>query len=117
MEQQILVRKKESKVYKSDEIKIIKIEYAEDKIGQEIEIKKEKTVYCDIESISSKEWHQAGNKGMKPELKIIMPKPDYTGETMAEVEGKEYTIYRTYAQKKSEDIELYLTKKVGTCKT
>lgn len=103
-------------MYKSDEINLIKTEYTKDKISQEVEGKKKKEIYCDIESITWKEWHDAGRNGLKPEFKITAAKHDYENEKFVEIDGEEYAVYRTYNPKNSDDIELYVTQKGGiTC--
>ena len=38
--------------------------------------------------------------------------PDYNGETIAELNGVRYSVYRTYLGK-NETIELYLERKAG----
>lgn len=100
-------------MYKSNRIKLISVTYRADKIGQEIETKQEKNVYCDIENVTQSEYHNAGRNGLKPEFKLVLSKYDYSEEKIVELDGVQYAIYRTYSSRKNDDIELYVTKKGG----
>lgn len=73
-----------------------------------------KTVLCKVASITRNEFFNAGLAGMNPEIELIMNAIEYSGETIAEVEGTTYSIYRTYRQANNDDIELYLERKAGT---
>lgn len=98
---------------RSSVIKLIKAEYTEDEIGQRVPVETSREVFCSIESISGKEWLEAGQKGLNPEIKITMFCYDYENEMVVEIEGKRYAVYRTY-RAKNETLELYLEKKAGT---
>lgn len=97
---------------RSNVIKLVKLEHTEDEIGQQIPVETSRDVFCSIESISGKEWLEAGQKGLNPEIKITMFCYDYENETIVEINGKRYAVYRTYLGK-NETIELYLEKKAG----
>ena len=72
-----------------------------------------KTVYCQVGSVSRAEFYEAGRNGLNPEFRLTMFGPDYEGERICELDGKQYAIYRTY-QAKNDMIELYVIRKGGT---
>lgn len=86
--------------------------YAADAIGQMVGTEVRSDVYCNVSSVSQSEWFQAGQQGLKPELKITMFSPDYNGQRIAEVNGVRYGVYRTYIRQ-DELLELYLERKTG----
>ena len=65
-----------------------------------------------IESVTRDEWATAGQMGFQASFRITMFLYDYEGETIAEVNGKRYGIYRTY-HSGPDEIELYLGEKAG----
>lgn len=69
-------------------------------------------VYCDIQSVSQNEFFKANELGFKPQFKITMFKYDYDGESIIEVDGVRYSIYRTF-EGRNDTLELYCEKKVG----
>lgn len=70
------------------------------------------TVYCDIQSVSQNEFFKANELGFKPQLKVTMFKYDYDNESIIEIDGVRYSIYRTF-EGRNDEIELYCEKKVG----
>ena len=85
--------------------------YEQDSYGV-ISAHEEKTkVYCDVTSVSQKEWFEGGRNGLNPEYKMTMFKYDYSGEQILEYNEVQYTIYRTY--EKGDLIELYVQKRKG----
>lgn len=91
---------------------LISATYTKDLIGQPIPTYQERTVFCDIGSVSGSEWAEAGRNGIKAELRIVMNRYEYEGEKECAVDGIRYGIYRTYIGK-GESIELYLERKAG----
>ena len=65
-----------------------------------------------IDSVTRDEWATAGQMGFQAEFRITMFLHDYEGETIAELNGKRYGIYRTY-HSAPDEIELYLGEKAG----
>lgn len=98
---------------RSNVITLISQSFEKDDIGQPVPIESKREVYCNVSSIGQNEWYEAGNRGFRPELKITMFLYDYDNETVVELEGKRYAVYRTYITQKSECIELYLQEKAG----
>lgn len=83
-----------------------------DSIGCYTETTTSRTVYGNITSVSASEFFAGGQNGFKPEYRITMFGPDYQGETRCEVDGVEYSIYRTY-KGKTDTVELYLERRAG----
>lgn len=74
----------------------------------------EKTdVFGTVSSVARSEWYAAGEEGRKPELVFTTPIINYSGQPEAEYHGKRYSIYRTYLRQGSDEMELYLERKVG----
>lgn len=93
---------------------LISLSYEEDHLGQRIPNGENRTeVFVTVDSIDRREWMDAGRNGMKPELKLKTASVNYSGEKEIEYEGTMYSIYRTYNIPDSDEIELYLQRKVG----
>lgn len=86
--------------------------YTQDDIGQQMPVETRKDVFCNITSVSASEFFEAGQAGFKPEFRATMFVYDYSGESIAELEGVRYSVYRTYLGR-NETIELYLERKAG----
>lgn len=86
--------------------------YEKDALNQLIPVEKKQEVFCTIKSLQQSEWFAAGNAGLKTQFRIDVFIDDYAGESLAEVDGVRYEIYRTY-QAENDRIELYLEKKAG----
>lgn len=97
---------------KSDVITLWQATYTTDDIGQRTATKTAKTAYCQVDSISRAEWHEAGRNGIRPEYVFTMFAPEYEGELEVEYRGKTYSVYRTY-ERKDEKIELYVEARGG----
>lgn len=93
-------------------INLLSKTYSADEIGNRIEVVTKKPVFANISSISSKEFFDAGQNGLKPDHKFIMREFEYNGEDSLEFNEVVYSIYRTFSR---EDgfVELYTEKKVG----
>ena len=98
---------------RSDVVFLIKETFDRDEYGVLKSEKTEREVFCNIGSISQKEFYRAGEQGLKPQYKITLSNAaDYEGEELLKLHNKEYVIYRTYINK-TEAIELYVTEKIG----
>ncbi len=94
---------------------LIKQTVKSDKIGQQKVISEEKNeVFCTISSVTRSEWRDAGQNGIAAELKVVMPRVNYSEERIALVDGERKAIYRTYCPEDSDEIELYLKSEAGT---
>jgi len=71
----------------------------------------EKQVYCEVNSISSNEFFNAGEAGHKPAFRFDVFQGDYEGEQRVEYKEKLYYIYRTYLY--GDTMELYAEERIG----
>lgn len=91
---------------------LIGMTYVKDALNQYVSQETRREVFCTVHSISGAEWFDAGRNGVKAQLKIKLFAPEYNGETIVELKGKRYAVYRTYLAK-NEQMELYLEEKAG----
>lgn len=87
--------------------------YITDRIGQLIPVEDKKEVFCDVISISSKEFSNAGVLGLKPVIAFKIWTNEYNGEETVEYNDVRYSVYRTY-NNSTNRTELYCEKKVGS---
>ena len=97
---------------RSDKIVLVSVITSQDTIGQVTTTTKEKSVFCNVQSISQNEFFQASKNGLNPSYKVSMFRYDYSGEKIAKYNNTEYGIYRTYIGR-NDTIELYLEEKQG----
>ena len=69
-------------------------------------------VFCNVSSITQREFFEAGRNGFNPEYRFTMFKYDYQDERLVEYNGKSYAVYRTY-EGRNDEIELYCERKGG----
>ena len=67
----------------------------------------ERAVYAEISSIGSNEFFKAAVQSLKASLVFKVFFADYNKEQRVLYCNKEYNIYRTYLNEKSDKIELY----------
>lgn len=96
----------------NDEVSLVHVEYIEDTIGQQVPTETLRVVFCNIESVSSREFFEAGRNGLSAEKKITMRIADYDNEAIVQIGNFRYGIYRTFV-KDLDTIELYLERKEG----
>lgn len=94
-------------------IYLISQAYSQDDIGQVIASESKNEVWASLQSITRAELADAGQNGLQPQFVAVTPIVNYNGESIAEINGKRYGIYRTYFSPDSDSIELYLERKVG----
>lgn len=88
--------------------------YIEDEIGQHIPQKEQLfQIFVSLSSVSRSEFYQAGANGLSPEYVLKTASVNYSGETELEYNDVRYSIYRTYLTPETDEIELYIQKKVG----
>lgn len=78
----------------------------------EMIIKNEKEVYCNVKSISRNEFYKASTGGFKPSLVFIIHSFEYENEEKVNFEGSIYNVIRTYMIN-TEEIELTCEKVLG----
>lgn len=82
-----------------------------DKYGNEVATETERTVYCEVDSISQTEFYAAANTELNPEYRFTIFFGDYEGESLVKFNGARYSVYRTY--RTGDDLELYTERKIG----
>lgn len=97
----------------NDTLFLLSTTYTKDKYGQSIPTNVKVEVFCDKQSVSRSEFHNAGRNGLNPQFVFTVFKGDYNGEAVCEYDGLTYSIYRTY-ETDSDYIELYVERKGGT---
>ena len=97
---------------RSNVLALVGVTYTTDALNQQIPQETTRDVFCNISSVSSQEFFDAGQAGLNPEWRVTVFAPDYNGETIAELNGVRYGVYRTYLGK-NETIELNLERKAG----
>lgn len=85
----------------------------------------QREVFARVDSVERSEFFAAGQKGLRPELRVTLAAIEYEGEQVCAVDGVRYAVYRTYrttgdayyrTNRKALDIdemELYLQREVG----
>ena len=72
----------------------------------------ERMVFCNVSSVTQREWFEGGRSGLNPELRVTMFAYDYGNEELVKVNNIIYSIYRTYITD-NDEIELYLERRHG----
>ena len=98
---------------RSDVINLIETLTAQDDHGVWQKTYRSRSVFCQVESVSQREFYEAGRNGLNPSLKFIVFFGDYNNEPTLTYKGQTYAIYRTY-QRKDDLLELYCERKGGT---
>lgn len=91
---------------------LIGVAYKDDALLQKVPVETKREIFCEVCSVQQSEWFSAGQKGLKAQLVLKVFPDDYAGESLIEVDGIRYGIYRTYLTKNYK-LELYLEKKGG----
>ena len=94
-----------------DVITLITQTITTDKYGNEEATETERTVYCEVDSISQTEFYAAANTELNPEYRFTIFFGDYEGESLVKFNGARYSVYRTY--RTGDDLELYTERKIG----
>ena len=95
----------------TDVITLITQTITTDKYGNEVATETERTVYCEVDSISQTEFYAAANTELNPEYRFTIFFGDYEGESLVKFNGARYSVYRTY--RTGDDLELYAERKIG----
>ncbi len=73
----------------------------------------QKEVFAEIYSAGAAEFFQASAGGFKPEGKALVWRFEYNGQSILELEGQRFAIYRTYWAPGSKKIELHFGYEIG----
>lgn len=84
----------------------------QDACGIEQVVQTERQVFCNVSSVTQREWFEGGRIGLNPEYRMTMFAYDYAGEQLLKFNGIIYSIYRTYITD-TDEIELYVQRKQG----
>lgn len=95
----------------NDIVYLVTKKYEEDDIGQDISVRTEQEVFCEILSISQSEFFEAAQSGLKPQCKIKLWEAEYGGQTEVRIGDDYFTVYRNYTVNGM--TELYLEKRGG----
>ena len=95
----------------TDVITLVTQTITTDKYGNEVAKETERTVFCEVDSISQTEFYAAANTELNPEYKFTIFFGDYEGEEVVVFNGARYSVYRTY--RTGDDLELYTERKIG----
>lgn len=95
----------------TDVITLITQTITTDKYGNEEATETERTVYCEVDSVSQTEFYAAANTELNPEYRFTIFFGDYQGEDLVLFNGARYSVYRTY--RTGDDLELYTERKIG----
>lgn len=95
----------------TDELVLIAQTVTTDDYNVEVISENERTVLCEVNSITQNEFFAAANTELNPELRFTVFFGDYEGESIVEYQGKRYAVYRTY--RAGDYMELYVERKIG----
>ncbi len=98
---------------RSDVISLIETLTEQDENGVWQKRYSSRQVFCQVESISQREFYEGGRNGLNPEFKFTLFFGDYNNESTLIYKGQTYAIYRTYLRK-DDLLELYCERKGGT---
>lgn len=98
---------------RSDVISLIETLTEQDENGVWQKRYSSRQVFCQVESVSQREFYEGGRNGLNPEFKFTLFFGDYNNESTLIYKGQTYAIYRTYLRK-DDLLELYCERKGGT---
>lgn len=98
---------------RSDCISLIEITKTQDKYGVWQKQETSADVFCQVESITQKEFFEGGRNGLNPAYKFTVFYADYEGQPIVEYKNNRYSVYRTYL-KRNDELELYCERRGGT---
>ena len=70
-------------------------------------------VFARMESVSRYEFYAGGEQNIRPDMRFKVFQAEYQGESELTWNGAAYVIYRTYQVPGTDDLELYVQRKVG----
>lgn len=80
-----------------NELTLIKQEFIEDEIGNQIPTETRKTLLCSVKSVGRNEFYSAATAGLRPSIVFVIHGYEYDGEQSVEFEGIRYKVIRTYS--------------------
>lgn len=94
-----------------DKVTLITQTVSQDDIGQPTVVETTASVICTVKEITRAEWVAAQQKSLSPAACLRVFFRDFSGQKLAEFNGKRYEVYRTYQS--GDYVELYLAERVG----
>lgn len=91
---------------------LLKPTRTQDSIGQWVETVERRQVLGQVSSVTASEFFAGGQNGLQPEIRVTMFAYDYQDEQNLELDGKIYSIYRTYYAR-NDTLELYCERRRG----
>lgn len=91
---------------------LLKTTAQRDELRQLVPVQTRRKVLGSKSSVSGSEFTNVGILGIRAEMRLTVCSADYDGETDVEVDGVQYSVYRTY-QPTAFQTELYLQQRVG----
>lgn len=98
---------------RSDVLTLISVSQYQNDFGVWVETRKERQIFCQVDSVTRAEFFDAGRNGLNPQFRFTVFAADYNEEKTCVYKGKAYGIYRTY-QPRTDILELYAERKGGT---
>ena len=98
---------------RSDVINLIGVTREQDDYGVWRSATTSRQAFCQVDSVTQREFFEAGRNGLNPEFKFTLFFGDYQNEPIVEYKGNQYAVYRTYLTR-NDTIELYVERKGGT---
>ena len=98
---------------RSNVIKLISFVKEQDDYGVWRETPVGRNVFCNVRSVSQTEFFEGGRNGLNPQYTFTVFFGDYNGESVAEFEGQNYSVYRSF-RRRDDTLELYVERKGGT---
>lgn len=95
----------------SDVITLISKAITVDAYGNESVQETDRTILCEVFSVSQSEFFAAANAELNPEFRFDVFFDDYKGEDTIKYNGNRYAVYRTY--RRGDKLELYAERKIG----
>jgi hypothetical protein len=95
----------------SDIIALVTQTISKDQYGNELYTEEDKTVFCEVDSISQGEFYAAADTELNPEYRFTVFFGDYSGQKIIKYRNSRFSIYRTY--RSGDDLELYAERKIG----
>ena len=96
----------------SDVIFLVSVTKTQDEKDVWRETTETRRVFCRADSITQREFFEAGRNGLNPEMKFTVFAGDYNGERTVEFHGNGFGVYRTFES--GDIVELYCERKGGT---
>lgn len=100
---------------RKDVIDLIEIVTEKGALNQSVErTRVTSSIFALVDSVSQTEFFSGGRMGLQPSLKAVVYDFEYNGETIVRVDGKLYSVYRTFYINGTDMVELYLEERGGT---